>query len=154
MLSNIRGTLCFACCVVIVGCVSYGEVVDPTVAAELEAANEAFSAAYVQGDLDALGNLYVRDARLMPPGRVIEGREAIRSYFRSRNRRQIDHDMIPETLHVRGVMAAETGRWTNTYQEGAAEPVTVSDKYLLVWIRQPDGSWRILLDMWHRPSNP
>jgi uncharacterized protein (TIGR02246 family) len=137
---------------VTMGCITYGESVDPTVAVQLEIANEAFSTALVEGDLDALASLYTRDARLMPPGRVIVGRDAIKTYFQNPNRRQIEHDMKLETLNVRGSMAVETGTWTNTYQDGNAEPVTASEKYLLVWVQQADGSWRILVDMWHRPS--
>jgi ketosteroid isomerase-like protein len=44
------------------------------------------------------------------------------------------------------------GTWTSTGRRGDADPSTASERYLVVWVREGDGAWRILYDMWHRPA--
>ena len=45
-----------------------------------------------------------------------------------------------------GDTAYETGTNRITSQAGDAPPVTRTGRYLTVWRRQPDGSWRIRVD--------
>jgi len=118
-------------------------------------ASAAFSAAYVRNDMAALGELYTEDAVLLPPGREIRGREAIRRYFAwSPNHRQIAHSMVPAELIVSGAVATDLGTWHSTSQRGDEPPATASGQYLVVWVRGADGVWRIQYDMWHRPAQP
>ena len=60
--------------------------------------------------------------------------------------------MMPQRLTISGDMAVDVGTWTSTGQRGDAEPATASERYLIVWVREDDGAWRILYDMWHRPG--
>ncbi len=125
------------------------------VSAKITRANASFSDAYVSGDLDALASLYTEDAVLYPPGRVVEGRDAIRKYFTpGPNRKQLAHRLETMELDVAGNTAIETGTWTSTWQVGERGPVTSSDRYLIVWKRQEDGRWLIHRDWWHRPDRP
>ena len=45
-----------------------------------------------------------------------------------------------------GDAAYETGRYSYTFQEKGA-PVTEEGRYVTIWKRQSDGSWKIILDM-------
>lgn len=54
-------------------------VVSPSVIAELDAANRAFSAAWLRGDIDGLLDAYTQDAVVHPPaGGVLTSRDSIR----------------------------------------------------------------------------
>ncbi len=126
-----------------------------TDSAAIVAASRAFSAAYVANDTAALGRVYADSAVLLPPNREIRGRAAIQRYFAwGPNYRQIAHSMESHHLLIRADLAIDAGVWTSTGQRGDAAPATASERYLVVWVRETDGAWRILYDMWHRPARP
>jgi ketosteroid isomerase-like protein len=117
------------------------------------AASRALSAAYVRNDTMALGLIYADSSLALPPNRVLRGRAAIRHSFAWGPRyRQLAHAMVPERLTLMGDVAIDFGTWTSTSQRGDAAPATASERYLVTWIRDGDGAWRILYDMWHRPG--
>jgi ketosteroid isomerase-like protein len=116
-------------------------------------ASRAFSAAYVRNDTTALGLVYADSAVLLPPNREIRGRAAIRRYFAwGGNYRQLAHAMEPDRLTIRGDLAIDVGTWTSRGQRGESEPTAASERYLVIWVRERDGAWRIWYDMWHRPT--
>jgi ketosteroid isomerase-like protein len=115
-------------------------------------ASLAFSAAYVAGDTVALGELYTEDAVLMPPNRNIEGNDQIRAYFApAEGRRQVGHKLTSERLLIDGDLAIDMGTWSSTTQRENDEPRTSSERYLVVWQRQGDGTWKMAWDAWHWP---
>ncbi len=121
--------------------------------AAIAAASRAFSAAYVRNDTAALGQLYADSAVVLPPGREVRGRAAIQRLFAWGPRhRQLEHAMTSAELRLHGDMAIDLGTWTSTAQRGDNPPATASERYLVVWVRESDGRWRILYDMWHRPA--
>jgi len=122
--------------------------------AAIAAASRSFSIAYVRNDTARLGQLYADSALLLPPGREIRGRAAIQRHFAwGPNYRQLAHAMQAERLTITADLAVDVGLWTSTGQRGDAASSTASGRYLVVWVRESDGSWRILYDMWHRPSS-
>lgn len=123
--------------------------------AQIEAAGRAFSAAYVAGDTARIRTLYTPDAVLLPPGGLIQGRDAIARYFAPNPRRSVvAHSMISDSLEINGDEAIDIGTWSQTSRPGGGgEPVTASERYLIVWRRGADGTWRISHDMWHRPPS-
>jgi len=116
------------------------------------AASRAFSDAYVRNDPEALGRLYTTDAVLMPASRQVRGRaEAQRFFTWGARHRQLAHSMESSSLEIRGDTAVDVGTWHSTSQRGE-EPVSVSSgAYLVVWVRESDGAWRMKYDVWHRP---
>jgi ketosteroid isomerase-like protein len=116
-------------------------------------ASRAFSAAYVRNDTAALGQIYSDSAVLLPPNREIRGRAAIQRYFAwGANYRQLAHAMEPTRLTIAGDLAIDVGTWTSSGQRGDSDSTTASERYLVVWVRESDGAWRMLYDMWHRPA--
>jgi ketosteroid isomerase-like protein len=121
--------------------------------AAIAAASRAFSAAYVRNDTAALGRIYSDSAVLLPPNREIRGRAAIQRYFAwAPDYRQVAHTMESAELTIDVNLAIDVGTWTSTGRRGDADPSTASERYLVVWVREGDGAWRILYDMWHRPA--
>jgi len=49
-------------------------------------------------------------------------------------------------LWLDGETAYETGKFSYTFQE-KGKPVTEDGRYVTIWKRQNDGSWKIIMDM-------
>jgi uncharacterized protein (TIGR02246 family) len=54
----------------------------------------------------------------------------------------------PETVMVArsGEMAYEYGNYSMTYNDKSGKPATTDARYVVVWTKAADGSWKILLD--------
>jgi ketosteroid isomerase-like protein len=153
---SVLAVLGFAVLIATAACSQYSGYDAEEDRAAITDASLAFSAAFMAGDTTALGALYTENAILMPPSGNVHGNEAIRTYFApAEERQQVGHKLISESLLIEGDVAIDMGRWESTTQLGDAEPRTSSERYLVVWQRQPDGSWRISYDAWHwpRPNN-
>lgn len=125
-----------------------------TDAVAIAEASRAFSDAYVRGDTAAIRELYTGDAVLLPPGREIQGRDAIARYFApGPDRVNLSHAMESSDLRVHGDLAVDFGTWRNTWRIADSEAQSAAGRYLVVWRRGEDGRWRIEHDMWHRPTD-
>jgi ketosteroid isomerase-like protein len=123
------------------------------VRAAISEAGRAFSDAFVRNDSEAIKRLYTENATLLPPGRDVRGRDAVGKYFQWGPRyRQVAHSMTPAELMVRGDVVVDIGTWVSTGQRGDEPPSTAAGRYLVVWVREADGRWRIQYDMWHQPG--
>jgi len=102
-------------------------------------------------DVDAYVRLYYADdARVLPPNQAtVSGREAIAALFRADG-----------TFHeVRFTILALEGRNDLAYVHGAyqisftppavREPVGDKGKYVEIWKKQRDGSWKVVLDVFN-----
>ena len=100
-----------------------------------------------QGDAELAASLYEPGARLLPPGAgVITGEDAVLDFWRQRIAAGSDGGVL-ETVRreEHGDVAVEEGR----YGRRAGDQLLDSGKYLVVFRRQPDGSWRYATDMWN-----
>lgn len=119
------------------------------VVAELDAANVAFSAAWVAGDVDALLDAYTADAIVHPPaGGVLTTREAIRGVWAPiLNWQRAGHRLEPalrRTLNSGEVL--EMGRWHSRRTVEGQSP-WLSGCYTVIW-RRSGGVWRMAYDSW------
>jgi ketosteroid isomerase-like protein len=106
--------------------------------------------AFEQSDAALAASLYEPGARLLPPGAgVITGEDAVRGFFAKRFAAGSDGGVL-ETVRMDeyGDVAVEEGR----YGRRAGERLIDSGKYLAVFHRQPDGTWRWRTDMWNSDS--
>jgi uncharacterized protein (TIGR02246 family) len=154
-ISEMSGRLPVAILVGLVFCACTRASDDPQVDRDaIAAASREFSAAYTRGDTAVIGHLYTDSAQLIPPGRVIRGRENITRYFAPVPKRTVlSHQMKSDTLTVDGNTAIDVGVWSSSWQRDGDTVQTVSDRYLVVWKRGADGNWRMEFDMWHRPTD-
>ena len=121
--------------------------------AEHQEFSDAFGAAFVAGDSEALGELHTDDAVLMPAGMpTVNGKEDIVAVF----------TMFPpiaefETRVVEGIIMGDTavvrGEVTLTVAMGEEE-VSSDAKFIEIRERQEDGSWLLARDIFNYDAPP
>jgi uncharacterized protein (TIGR02246 family) len=129
----------------------------PGLSAEDEAAIRAvdaeWSRAATAGDADALSAIYASDATLMPPNEPPAKGEAMKKY----NAEMLKAfsgpiELTTTSVEGRGDLAFAVGtyRATMTPRKPGAKPLpTEEGKYVEVMKKQPDGSWKIIYDIWN-----
>jgi ketosteroid isomerase-like protein len=103
--------------------------------------------AFERGDAARAASLYEPGARLLPPGAgVITGADAVLAFFEKRMADGSDGGEL-ETVRLDeyGDVAVEEGR----YGRRAGDQLLDSGKYLAVFRRHSDGTWRWVTDMWN-----
>jgi len=114
--------------------------------------NAAFLAALQRGDAADLASHYTDDAVLMVPGMpasvgragVTQGFTGFLTQFSITNARLATADVI-----ISGYYLIERGAysWTLHPKTGTGADIVDNGKYLTVWERQDDGSWKISRDI-------
>lgn len=113
-----------------------------------------FSANLVNGNFEAVAEAYTTDGKLFPNGQeIISGKAGILNYWTpapGKKSRTVYHKITPAEIKILGNEAYDWG-----YYEGSTrmEDGTQNDwrgKYVIVWKKQPDGQWKIYLDIWNR----
>ena len=128
---------------------------DAEVRAELAAVADAFSRAYMAGDVDTIVSLYTEDAVLIPHGGTeVRGLDAIEAFWAPREGVTIAHHKITSAqVEVFGDVATDYGTYVARGSAGGQTWGPSHGNYLIVWKRGTDGQWRMQLDMWNgRPA--
>lgn len=132
----------------------------PTISTEPDAEKERnriiaqsreFSDAYVRGDVKTLVSFYDDEAVIAPPRRsFISGRNGLTRFWTTKpGIAVVAHKTTPIDIVVVGDIAYDWGYYEGAMgPEGSPEPF--SGKYLIVWRKDDDGSWRMTVDMWNR----
>jgi uncharacterized protein (TIGR02246 family) len=119
-------------------------------ASTIDALKATLVRALEQGDAALAASLYAPDARLLPPGAPpITGEAGVLDFWRRRIDAGSDGGVL-ETVRrdEYGDVAVEEGR----YGRRSGGQLLDSGKYLVVFRRRPDGSWRFATDMWNSDS--
>ena len=119
--------------------------------AAIEAANARFSDAFARGGAKALSAMYTSDAIAFPPdSEMIRGNEAIGEFWKATRDGGVQSAALT-TIDVgrSGDVAYEVGKVSLTIQSAGKEPTTAMAKYVVVWKRQADGSWKLHRDIWN-----
>lgn len=117
----------------------------------IESANARFVEAYNRGDVASVAALYTDDAALLPPNaQVLRGRQAIEGFWSAARQAGL-RDPVLKTASVdhSGELACEIGSYTLKIQPEGGEATTDKGKYVVVWKRQADGSWKLAVDIWN-----
>lgn len=126
---------------------------DAALRAAIESVNARFANAMKAGDATALAGLYTDDALLMAPTTPqLQGRAAIANVFGEwfTQMKITDFALTAGDVIPAGDYAVETGAYSMTMQlKGEAAPVTDKGKYIVVWKRGADGSWKLHRDVWN-----
>jgi uncharacterized protein (TIGR02246 family) len=94
--------------------------------------------------------IFTDDAVMLSQGgRVFKGRQQIferqKEAMQSVNR-PIKVSVITVKIWLDGDAAYETGKYKYEYTE-KGKPVTEAGRYVTIWKRQNDGSWKLSMDM-------
>ena len=119
---------------------------DPRLRAAIKKANSDFEIAMTKSDTATIAEPYTADAVFVTPdGTATRGRAAIEQLYRDRFTKSgpaLETKIVSEELMLDGDLAYERGRGSITrLVEG--KRVTDWARFLTVWQRQPDGTWRI-----------
>jgi ketosteroid isomerase-like protein len=99
-------------------------------------------AAFVDAHYDA-------HAKVLPAnGPIAEGRDAIIAFFTNLPRFSLFKTDDVE-IDGDGTVAYVRGTYTVTLNPPDSEPFTDTGKYIEVWRKRPDGSWRCVLDIFN-----
>lgn len=123
----------------------------------LEKMGKDFADAYNRGDAKAVAAFYAEDAVVMPPDSdFVKGRPAIEAAWKGAQEAGMKN-MKLEVVDVEsdGTYIIETGKATADMQPaGQATATPETYKYLVVWKKQKDGSWKIIRDTWNSMAAP
>ena len=122
----------------------------------IDAQNQAWVEATKAGDAAAIARIFA-DSGLelsLRSGKTWKGRAAIQELFTDRYRTPHATEAVVQTDQVilDGPTAVEYGHYRFTYPPKDGQPQADSGHYVVVWRKQTDGSWRILLDTGLPPS--
>jgi uncharacterized protein (TIGR02246 family) len=128
------------------------DAADELARAEIDSLGRQWEESANTAQVERLVEIYAPDAVILPPGGpVIEGSETIRELFRQEFERfDTKLAFTTQEIEVEGDMAYRRGRyvWRGTPRL-SGQTIETTNKFLEVWRRQPDGSWRIAVDMWN-----
>ena len=118
-----------------------------------------WSKAYLAGDANTLASMYTDDAYSMPENApMMKGRDKILSGNKKEMQSGVKYaSLTAKTLDVYGSgdIAYEIGTYSLTFiPPNMTESVTDKGKYLDVWQKQADGSWKIKADIWNSNVSP
>lgn len=121
--------------------------------ADIEAAiaeiHRGIRAAVRSRDETALVSFFAEDAQLLPPeGHIVRGRDGMLAFARDGFAGGLT-DLLSSSADVRADerLAVEVGHSTFVIA-GEGGLTEVKARYLMVYARQPDRSWRISHDSW------
>jgi uncharacterized protein (TIGR02246 family) len=123
----------------------------------IDAANAKFIDAMKRGDTITIADNYAEDAVVMPQGAESwRGREAIRKGFTGMLTQATVKEFNGKTedLVIGGDLAVETGTYDEVYVPKGGKETRDKGKYINVWKRQPDGSWKIVRDIFNSDIPP
>lgn len=107
-------------------------------------------------DPAALVKMYYADtARVLPPDMpAADGQAAIIQDFKALGQART-FTYGPLTMDGRGDTAYVEAAWAGTFVlPGGAEPVAEKGKFIEVWQKQPDGTWKATRDIWNSDTPP
>jgi uncharacterized protein (TIGR02246 family) len=121
--------------------------------AAIRAVDAEWSKGATAGDGKAVAALYADDATLLPPGEPTKQGEAAKKYWADYfNAYAGPTELSTSAVEARGDLAVAVGTYsmTMTEKKAGAKPLpTEKGKYVEVLKKQPDGSWKLIYDIWN-----
>jgi uncharacterized protein (TIGR02246 family) len=122
----------------------------PADIAALNAARTAFMSGYEKGDADAIGGLYHTDAISESNGQpTLKGREAIVASLKGMFQHvSVTTTLTPDETRTLGDVGLDRGHYSVTVTPKSGAPaVTGQGRYMVIYVKGPDGTWRVSRDM-------
>ena len=116
----------------------------------IDTGNTEWIAGQKAGNADRMAALFDKDgSQFGAKGRVIHGRKAIHDRFADgfkNNGPALDFTITTLEVWLVDDLAYESGNYTLKLQPKGKDVANYSGKYVTVWKRQGDGSWKIWVD--------
>ncbi len=110
-------------------------------------------AAINAGDLDRWLRFFTDDAIIMPPNApAVVGKEAIREFvsdLMASTDFAVSHDLGKVEVSRSGDLAYVSYAYELTLNDPEGKPVSDRGKDISVLKKQPDGMWKVVLDIWN-----
>lgn len=124
-------------------------------------ADRQFAAEVQRSGVDAWVSWFAPDGQQIGPGRQIVGHPAIRAYMTS-TFADSTAKLVWWPVSARMSAGGDLGYTIGRYEARKLNPdgtytVRGTGRYVTIWRRQPDGTWRVDLDTGHpdpRPAQP
>ncbi|MHC4508242.1 MAG: YybH family protein [Planctomycetota bacterium] len=120
---------------------------------------EEFPAAHSYKDGARLAEFYTDDALLIPPDEpIVRGKQAIAEWYEHQLRKDqlIENPKVTlEEVEVCGNLAFNRGNFILKFKgETADKPITLNLRFITIWRKQPNGSWKFYRDIWNTNAPP
>ena len=123
---------------------------------QIEQAAVRFADAFNRGDMPALVAMYDVDAIVLapnaPPMRGAQNIESLWNGARQQGFKTLN--LVVNSVEVIGGHAIELGSYTLVIQPPGQSEMTDRGKYMVVWRREPDGTWKLYRDMFNTSMPP
>ena len=118
---------------------------------EIEALNAQLVQCLEKGDAAGLAALYTPDARVMPPNAPAATGDGIRELWAAMIGMGVDGGALKTlSLEEHGDLAIEVGE----YEMRVGGSIADVGKYVVVHRQQPDGSWKLGIDIFNSDRAP
>jgi ketosteroid isomerase-like protein len=136
-------------CALLIGCKPPEQFDAAAVKAKIDAGNKAYTQALLKGDATAAASYYDENAVTLPSNMpMVKGRAAIEKSLTGLIQSGIKwKEFTTTTISVEGAsdIAVELGRAFLTFEMNG-KVIADTVKYLTVWKKQADASWKIAYD--------
>jgi uncharacterized protein (TIGR02246 family) len=126
--------------------------------AAVRAVDADWARAASAGDGNAIAALYATDATILPPMEPLRQGEAAKKYWVDfTNSFSGPIELTTTAVEGRGDLAYGVGKYrmSVTPKKAGAKPLPIEEgKYLEVFKKQADGSWKIIYDIWSPNAPP
>jgi ketosteroid isomerase-like protein len=117
----------------------------------IEKANQLFGGGFKKKDASLATSMYTDDTLLLPPNmEPIKGKENAQAFWgTSIEMGVIMEEHKPMEIIREGDSASEWGTYVVSFHPEGQEPVEENGKYVVLWKRMADGSWKKHWDIWN-----
>jgi uncharacterized protein (TIGR02246 family) len=116
----------------------------------IDKGNAQWIEAWEKGNPEMLAAIFTDDAVMLSQGRkVFKGRQQILERQKEAMEsvtRPIKVSVVTVKIWLDGDTAYETGKYKYEYAE-KGKPITEEGRYVTIWKRRDDGSWKLSMDM-------
>ena len=122
------------------------------ISAVMEATTQ-YGTSIVNGDFSNIRSLMATTIILMPPGeQAFQGVDAAMQFMEGGP--SIQGSINPQQVNGSGLQAVVRGTYDLNFLINDTTQVSDNGKYIEVWEKQDDGSWKVTTDIWNSNISP